>query len=165
MSSDWAPLRCAVQPNMTWIQPPGYVHAMIASTWQPNGLAVTPRVPYNSPNETVGASAQGSADGKTIAVRITNMDKATAAKVEVVVPGFSGGSSKPAVWTLQSVGADGKVDADGANSPGDPTMISPKKAAAEEVEVGAGASGGDMVTVPPFAYVVVEYGGASSEGQ
>ena len=137
---------------------------MIASTWQPNGLAVTPRVPYNSPNETVGASAQGSADGKTIAVRITNMDKATAAKVEVVVPGFSGGSSKPAVWTLQSVGADGKVDVDGANSPGDPTMISPKKAA-EEVEVGAGASGGDMVTVPPFAYVVVEYGGASSEDQ
>merc|ERR550514_1433840 len=58
-------------PNMTWIQPPGYVHAIIASTWQPNGLEASPRVAYNSPNETVGASAQASDDGKTVVVRIT----------------------------------------------------------------------------------------------
>ena len=27
-------------PNMTWIQPPGYVHKMFHETWQPHGLAV-----------------------------------------------------------------------------------------------------------------------------
>jgi hypothetical protein len=28
-------------PNMTWLQPPGYVHKMFADTWQPNALNVT----------------------------------------------------------------------------------------------------------------------------
>ena len=143
---------------------------MIASTWQPNGLEVSPRIPYSNtpPNETLlGASAQASDDGKTIVVRITNMDKDKPAKVELVVPGFSGdtnaaaSSSKPTTWTLQSVGADGKVDPDGANSPGDPAMISPKKdsdAVGVELTVGTGASGGDSLTVPPYSYVVVVYG-------
>ena len=27
-------------PNMTWLQPPGYVHAMITATWQPNALPI-----------------------------------------------------------------------------------------------------------------------------
>jgi hypothetical protein len=160
---------------MTWIQPPGYVHSMIASTWQPNGLEVTPRVPYSNtppPNETVGASAQASDDGKTVVVRITNMDKDTPVKVELDVPGFSGSqaaalrsssaddvSGKPTTWTLQSVGADGKVDPDGANPPGNPTMISPQKnSGAAELTVGSGANGGDMLTVPPYSYVVVVYG-------
>jgi alpha-L-arabinofuranosidase len=151
-------------------------HSMIASTWQPNGLEVSPRIPYsNTPapnnNETLslGASAQASDDGKTIVVRITNMDKDKPAKVELIVPGFSGdtsaaaasSSSKPTTWTLQSVGADGKVDPDGANSPGDPAMISPKKdsdAVGVELTVGTGASGGDSLTVPPYSYVVVVYG-------
>ena len=39
---------------------------MIESTWQPNGLEVSPRVPYNAPKQMVGASAQGSEDGKTV---------------------------------------------------------------------------------------------------
>lgn len=29
-------LRLLQRPNMTWLQPPGYVHAMITSSWQPN---------------------------------------------------------------------------------------------------------------------------------
>ena len=153
-------LRCR---NMTWIQPPGYVHSMIASTWQPNGVEVTPRIPYSdhpAPGSTVGASAQASDDGKTVVVRITNMDQGTAAKVELDVPGFSG-SGKPTTWTLQSVGADGKVDPDGANPPGNPEMISPQKnsdAVGVELTVGGGANGGDMLTVPPYSYVVVVYG-------
>lgn len=28
-------------PNMTWLQPPGWVHQMYTSTWQPHGLNVT----------------------------------------------------------------------------------------------------------------------------
>eukprot|EP00326_Haptolina_ericina_P019719 CAMPEP_0181193292 /NCGR_PEP_ID=MMETSP1096-20121128/13742_1 /TAXON_ID=156174 ORGANISM="Chrysochromulina ericina, Strain CCMP281" /NCGR_SAMPLE_ID=MMETSP1096 /ASSEMBLY_ACC=CAM_ASM_000453 /LENGTH=221 /DNA_ID=CAMNT_0023282751 /DNA_START=12 /DNA_END=677 /DNA_ORIENTATION=- len=27
-------------PNMSWVQPPGYVHVMHTATWQPNGLRV-----------------------------------------------------------------------------------------------------------------------------
>lgn len=150
---------------------------MIASTWQPNGVEVTPRIPYSDhppPNATVGASAQASDDGKTIVVRITNMDQDTPAKVELDVPGFSGNhaaalrqrsggdsAGKPTVWTLQSVGADGKVDPDGANPPSNPTMISPQKnsaAAGVELMVGSGTNGGDMLTVPPYSYVVVVYG-------
>ena len=28
-------------PNMTWMQPPGFVHKMVAETWSPHGLRVT----------------------------------------------------------------------------------------------------------------------------
>ena len=28
-------------PNMTWLQPPGYVHAMITATWQPDVVSAT----------------------------------------------------------------------------------------------------------------------------
>jgi hypothetical protein len=74
---------------MTWIQPPGYVHSMIASTWQPNGIETSARVPYNDPTATIGASAQASDDGKTVVVRITNMAM-MAAKVELTIAGFTG---------------------------------------------------------------------------
>lgn len=48
------------QPNMTWIQPPGYVHKMIHDTWQPIALnvSVTP--------SSASASAQISEDGQTV---------------------------------------------------------------------------------------------------
>ena len=46
-----------------------------------------------------GFVAQGSADGKTVVVRITNMGE-NPATTELVVPGFSG-IAKPTTWTLQ----------------------------------------------------------------
>ena len=128
---------------------------MIASTWQPNGLFVTPRGRYNSGGP-IGASAQGSDDGKTVVVRITNTGD-SAAQIERVVPGLSG-VSEPTTWTLQSV-TDGKVDKDGANPPSDPAKISPVQGALE-VGVGAGDRGGDIIQVPAFSYVVAQYGGA-----
>lgn len=133
---------------------------MIASTWQPNALGVTPRGRYVNPRSGdggVGASAQASDDGKTVVVRLTNMGM-SAATVELVVPGFSGGASKPVTWTLQSVGYDGKVDTDGANPPADPTKISPQKGGAD-IGIGQGVAnkGGDRVPVPAFSYIVVEY--------
>jgi hypothetical protein len=52
-------------------------------------------------------------------------------------------------------------DKDGANPPGEPTKISPQKGALR-VGMGEGAEhGGDTVVVPPFSYVVVQYGGGS----
>merc|ERR1712000_352922 len=32
-------------PNMTWLQPPGHVHAMIHRSWQPNALNATLDIP------------------------------------------------------------------------------------------------------------------------
>ena len=86
---------------------PGYVHSMIASTWQPNGLSVTPRGRFGSGLAPVGASAQASQDGKTVVVRPTNSGD-SAATAELVVPGFSG-VSKPTTWTLQSVERQGQT--------------------------------------------------------
>ena len=151
LSHRLGPSNCAIA------EPPGYVHAMIEATWQPNAISVTPRGRYNdkATGQAVGASAQASEDGKTVVVRLTNMGE-TAATAELVVPGFSGGASKPTSWTLQSPG-----DKDGANPPSDPTKISPQRGT---VGVGDGrAQSGDTVQLPPFSYVVVEYGGASRD--
>lgn len=54
-------------PNMTWLQPPGYVHQMINQTWQPHGVDV-------QVNDTTdaSASAQISSDGRFLVVRLTN---------------------------------------------------------------------------------------------
>merc|ERR1712000_557880 len=50
-------------PNMTWLQPPGHVHAMIKDTWQPNNLD---SVQLAGATSGQSASAQRSADGKTV---------------------------------------------------------------------------------------------------
>ena len=64
-------------PNGTFLQPPGHVHAMVAKTWQPNGLATTLSGIDNSPdlwgsrwNKTVTASASASDDGKAVTIRL-----------------------------------------------------------------------------------------------
>jgi hypothetical protein len=69
---------------------------------------------------------------------------------------FSDSLACDASWTLQSVSANGTVDQNGANDPGNPTAISPVKGVTE-VKVGAGKSGGDAVSVPAYSYVTVEY--------
>ena len=55
-------------PNMTWLQPPGYVHQMVNQTFQPNGLSLT----LNDTSSSSTASAQASDDGSTVVVRLTN---------------------------------------------------------------------------------------------
>ena len=118
---------------------------------------------YNAPGQTIGASAQASDDGKTVVVRITNMGM-VAANVELNVGGFThcagndsgSNAAPPETWTLQSVFANGTVDENGANDPGNPTAISPVKGLTE-VDVGAGKGGGDSMSVPAYSYVVVEY--------
>jgi hypothetical protein len=93
---------------------------MIASTWQPNGIETSARVPYNASNASICASAQVSDDGKTVVVRITNMGMVPA-KVELTIAGFTGladdaddgdagFATPPETWTLQSIGSDGTVN-------------------------------------------------------
>ena len=59
---------------------PGYVHSMIASTWQPNGLSVTPRGRFGSGLPPVGASAQASLGGKSAAQTGALSDTSAVAK-------------------------------------------------------------------------------------
>eukprot|EP01050_Picozoa_sp_SAG11_P015267 SAG11_NODE_1960_length_3998_cov_3.835599_4_plen_326_part_00 len=76
-------------PNGTFLQPPGHVHAMVAKTWQPNGLATTLSGIDNSPdlwgsrwNKTVAASASASDDGKAVTIRL-HSNRTTALTVQI----------------------------------------------------------------------------------
>jgi hypothetical protein len=69
-------------PNMTWFQPPAYVHSMISEMWRPNALAVersgkaTPcGDPYHGhpAASCVSIAAQAAADGRSISVQLLNM--------------------------------------------------------------------------------------------
>lgn len=86
-------------PNMTWLQPPGHVHAMIAGTWAEHAVSVrlswtgaSPTCPprsfgmgHGAPTCPFTASAQRSADGKTLFVRVT---ASTAAQIALAVGGL-----------------------------------------------------------------------------
>merc|ERR1712216_980349 len=78
-------------PNMTYLQPPGHVHAMVSSTWQPNGVPSSVRVdpgslpPLAGPDDwgsswnlTFTASAAPSDDKKTAVVRLHSNSSSSA---------------------------------------------------------------------------------------
>jgi cytochrome P450 len=73
-------------PNMTWLQPPGHVHAMISQSWQP--LAVNFSLSSGCPtslNVSAGdVSVAASQDGSLASVRIVN-DAAAELHVSVVM--------------------------------------------------------------------------------
>merc|ERR1712060_802418 len=124
-------------PNGTWLQPPGYVHKMIAETWQPNALKI-------DANSSTTASAQKSDDGKTLVLRYANPAPATAVTVHL-----KGGMSDVAytsatTWTLSS------DDPNAANPPGQPSLISPVKATLPSF------GDGTVLKIPANSYVIVE---------
>ena len=62
-------------PNMTWLQPPGYVHAMIHESWQPLAVnfSLSPGCAASGINVSAGdISAAANADGSAASVRIVN---------------------------------------------------------------------------------------------
>ena len=59
-------------PNMTWGQPPFYVHKMVKDSWLPWAVSVTGTVP----NINQAVSAATSADGSQLTVRIVNVGSA-----------------------------------------------------------------------------------------
>lgn len=134
-------------PNMTWLQPPGYVHAMITATWADLGLAV-----YDNSTGTptqvrsgVGASAfavtsQLTTDGKTLLVRVVNQQGAP----QSVTLNIVNAQVSPSVtqWVLTSGSASD------ANTPANPTMVSPQQTT---VQVPAFPA---TVTVPASSYTI-----------
>jgi hypothetical protein len=154
-------------PNMTWLQPPGWVHAMNAPARGAVVLPVSPPPP--NPFAARGAaaaaaaaaggsqpmmpssvtySASASADGTTVFVRIANTLNATAA-VNVTIRGVAVGACAGAVLS-----AGGDLNA--TNTPADPTAVAP-------APLPMGPCDGP-VTVPPLAYAVLNFTGTPTAG-
>jgi len=125
-------------PNMTWLQPPGYVHQMISDTWQPLALNVT-----LNPNTDPGyrakysVSAAKSEDGSKLVVRYVNADSAP----QVVT--FQVGD-----MLIENAFQISNSDLQGANPPGNPTAIAPK-----EIKGKANSP----FTVPGYSFTVIVF--------
>jgi len=101
-------------PNMTWFQPPGYVHVMFKSTWAEATLAAT-GAPFPF-------AAQRSADGKTLVLRAVNTYPA-AWPFNATLKGMAAAGADAAVWTL---GGSGFAHTDD-NTPADPARVAPSQ--------------------------------------
>merc|ERR1712160_208664 len=129
-------------PNMTWLQPPGYVHKMIADTWASKGLnvSVSTEVPATGKGpQSPSASAQLSDDGKTVYVRVA-VDTATTVVLQFNGKPLSGVVKRTTISALNK---------DAANSPGDPTFISPVASTVDLQNDGS-------VAVPSNSFTVFE---------
>lgn len=123
-------------PNMTFLQPPGYVHQLYSSTWQPNGLGVV----ISKQSVNLSASAQQSDDGKTLVVRLANVGKGEVTlSMEVRGRHILGQATQ---WLLASPSRD-RLD---ANTPSEPERVSPVKST---IDASAG------ITLPPVSVAVV----------
>lgn len=130
-------------PNMTWLQPPGHVHAMVARSWLPLAVNVTvaPHCPfYLDPGM---FSAQAAAGGARAVLRLA-WKHATPFNVTVGIAGVPNATLPLRVTTI------GGVNTTHANTPADPFGIAPRSL--------AGAMTGAMVEVEPASYTVFEAG-------
>ena len=136
-------------PNMTWLQPPGWVHAMITHSWQPNALAVT-----LGGAKAVAASAQLSDDGMSMTVQLVNpVDSAGPAVASVSVSGGFSPSGAVNVWTLaEPVPAGTQPDKTAGNTPANPLYISPQRSMLEWPAGQATLN----VTLPPMSFTILE---------
>lgn len=121
---------------MTWLQPPGWVHAMIKDTWELDALRVT--LEPASPNRTCtpygqhtskpcpyllnySASAQQCADGKRVEVRYMNA-LASPQSLSVDLVGIGAGELAAATATVTQIFS---AEINGSNpAPSEPERIS-----------------------------------------
>jgi hypothetical protein len=138
-------------PNMTWLQPPGQVHAMITRTWV-GGAALRTDTPQGA--AWLAASAQVSDDGATVVVQLVNpQNSRQGSTVTLSVPGFAP-SGVVSVWTLQvpDTPAGQQVDKGAGNTPANPRYIAPELT---EVRWPAGAPALN-VTLPPYSFTILQ---------
>ena len=106
-------------PNMTWLQPPGYVHKMLQASWQGNNVRAVLDADGLAGQSASAQVSEGHA--KQLVVRYVN-GGATPVAVNLSVANVGGGSWLNCATTTLS--AD---DANDANPPGDPERVAPKK--------------------------------------
>ena len=141
-------------PNMTFLQPPGWVHAMITHSWQPNAVSV------HASGDVVG-SAQLSDDGASMTVQLVNpVDAAGPMSVGVSIAGGFAPSGAVNVWTLaEQVPAGTQPTKTAGNSPSNPLYIAP---VLSMLEWPAGQATLNM-TLPPFSFTILELFSADSD--
>jgi len=142
-------------PNMTWLQPPGYVHQMINQNWLDQALGVqwnsqqTPEKLHagrrsrwlRTTASPYAVSAQKSSDNTKLVVQIVN-DIANPTEISLVITNFPSQTSVKA-WTLAN------SNTNLANPPSNPTLISPVQSTMNI------PSGGGNVTVPAYSFTVL----------
>ena len=121
---------------MTWLQPPGHVHAMVHQTWLPGALAV--RVDGSAVGLSV--SAQVGEDRSKLRLLVVN-NRSVAITTVVAIDGWRPGTSAN-VTTLDA------PTLDAANPPGNPDLISPRSSMVTWHEGGAW-------TFPPLSVTTV----------
>lgn len=125
-------------PNMTWLQPPGYVHVMINATWAETTLASTitagPGLPF---------AAQRSADGSTLVLRAVNSNDQPST-LQISFQGVTAAGPAYTLWTLSGpIGGD--------NTPSAPDAIVPVQSS---IPIAAGASV-VTATLAPYTFAVM----------
>jgi len=139
-------------PNGTWLQPPGYVHQMIDRTWQPNALQTD--VPAGPWSNNLVFSAQKSDDGKTVVLRYVNFNS-TVQSSPPVYPATSvtvhlKGKLGDAAFTSATMWSISSMDSRAANTPGQPSLVSPVKTTLPSF------GDGTVLQIPANSYVIVE---------
>ena len=92
-------------PNMTWLQPPGHVHAMISQSWQPLDVnfSLSSSCPASLNVSAGDVAVAASQDGSSASVRIVN-DGAAELNVSVMMASsFVGETSSTATEVVASV--------------------------------------------------------------
>jgi len=130
-------------PNMTWIQPPGYVHSMITQTWADQALTVTLKSNLGATATPYAVSAQKLKDNSALYVRAVNNQPVTTT-LTIAITGMNTKTSVT-VWTLSN------TNLNAANTPSQPTNVSPVQSTVNM------PSGGGDITLPVYSFVVLEF--------
>lgn len=132
-----------LNPSKVWLQPPGYVTQILSRNYQP--LVLQSSVEGGEGMLSVGATR--SEDGKTIVLRVVNLDsKARGAQIHL--EGFEAGKAKAQVEELAGpLGAE--------NSAGEPKHLAPTKSD-WDYEPRDGAA---MYVFKPYSFTVIRVGG------
>ena len=132
-------------PNMTWLQPPGVVHALFSQFWTPRALSVA----TTGGNNFITAAAQVAADRSYVVVELANAEWGAApGSATVTVAGFQPAASVD-FYLIAEPGA-GAVNSTAGNTPANPTYIQ-----AVRSTLAWPAAGGLVVALPPLSVAVL----------
>ena len=100
---------------MTWLGPPGQVHAVIAKTWAQGALSVSLNPPSGGD---ISISAQRDDSTNKLVIRLVNTN-AKKANITLLINGFTLSSNSVQVTTISG------TDLTQTNNPSNPLAISP----------------------------------------
>ena len=141
-------------PNMTWLQPGAWVHAMIAGAWADNAV---PFALAGGNASALAVAAQRSDDGSRLVLQLVNGALA-AAPVTIRLGDASWAPAGPVTVTTLAHPGQAPPDPLAANTPARPTFIAPAAANASWPS----GSGGLALSLPAFSFTVIEVRGGAA---